>query len=149
MKETLRVLRPGGQAGFTTWKQIAWWPMAIAAMKAAFPEAPAMPPVERLILKGYDKPSVIEEKLKESGFEDISIHEYEFSLGLDSDRFGTASGTLAAMATSKLWSKEDIEKYGTPPKMIGAIKDYLNSNFEGGVWDGKMPANIVTARKAR
>lgn len=119
------------------------------AIKTAYPEAPALPPVQSLILKGYDKSSVIEQKLKDSGFVDVSIHQFEFALGLDSDRFGEAAGTLAAFATSRIWSKEDVEKYGTPPKMIGAMRDYLNKNYEGGVWDGKMPANVVFGKKTR
>lgn len=149
IRETCRVLKPGGQAGFTTWKKISWWPeVAVPAMKAAFPEAPSLPDVKSLILKGYDDASIIEEKMKAGGFTDVNVHDYEFPPGVDADRFGEACGMLVALALGRLWSKEDVEKYGAPLKTIAALTKYLKGNFEGGTWNGKMTANIVLARKA-
>jgi ubiquinone/menaquinone biosynthesis C-methylase UbiE len=149
LRETLRVLKPGGQAAFTTWKSLSWWAMATSAMSAACPDAPALPPIESIITKGYDKQTVINEKLGEVGFEQVSVEEFSFSPSIDADRFGEACGSLMAMVISRLWDKEDVEKYGSPPKVIEVITTYLASNCNGGIWDGKLLANIVLARRAK
>lgn len=147
LKETFRVLKPGGQAGLTSWKSLSWWQMIQAALNEAYPGAPALPDAIKLVSKGYDRASLIEERCAAAGFTDVRIHEYEVSIDQDAERFGEATGMLVAGVAGRLWSKEDVEKYGTPPKIIEAITRYLNANYEGGRWGGKIVANIAIASK--
>jgi Glu-tRNA(Gln) amidotransferase subunit E-like FAD-binding protein len=122
--------------------------MAIAAVAAAQPEAPAIPDVSKLISRGYDDAAVVQQRFEAAGFKDVRTHEFEFGVDIEADRFGEAMGLLVAGGLNRLWTQDEVDKYGTKDKMVAAITDYLKSNYTDGKWDGKMVANVTIAHKA-
>ena len=120
--------------------------MAVLALSEYLPSAPALPKVEQLLSKGYDKPSIIKEKLALVGFTDVGVHEHSFAPMIEADLFAEATGQLCEIAMKRFWSKEDQEKYAGQAEK--AILQYLNKHFKDGIWDGKMKALVSLASKS-
>lgn len=147
LTETYRILRPGGTAGFTSWKVIAWWDsVARPAVKHFIPDGPELPhPGAVFPGRGWSDASAIPEKLTKAGFKEIDVSEYSFTPDVEAAEFAEAMAVLVKVITGRLWSEEDNEKFG--PQIEPALLKYLETNFEGGKWDGKMLALISIGKK--
>ena len=147
LAETFRLLKPGGVAGFTSWKTIAWWPqIAMPALSSFIPEAPKLPdPSTVFPARGWSAPSVILPKLEKAGFRDIQISEYSFAPEVEAEEFSEAAGLLVKIITKKLWSEKANEKYGN--QIEPAVRSYLLENFPKGKWDGKMTAIVSIGKR--
>lgn len=148
LTETLRVLKPEGTAGLTSWKAIAWWAeVADPALARFLPEAPKLPAPGGLFpTKGWNDPSAIPAKLENAGFRDVQVSEYKFKPRVEAEPFAEATGFLVQSIAKRVWSEEVYAKYGG--EIEGAMVRYLKEMFEGGVWDGDMTAIITLGRKA-
>jgi ubiquinone/menaquinone biosynthesis C-methylase UbiE len=147
LSETYRTLKSGGMAGFTSWKSIAWWPsVAVPAISKYMPDAPALPPnVNIFPAKGWTEVSSIPPKLEKAGFQDVQVSEYAFTPDVEAEEFAEATAVLVKVVMQRLWSKEDVEKYGGNVEEV--LLRYLKENYEGGKWNGQMVALITVGRK--
>ena len=148
ISETLRTLKPGGIAGFTSWKAIKWWEsVAIPALAAFIPEAPALPSPNTVFpARGWSDPNAIPEKLEKGGFKDVNVSEYTFTPDVGPQEFSEAMAVLVQVITKRLWSEEENKKYGD--QIEPALFRFLNENFPNGRWNEQMVAIISIGRKA-
>ena len=148
LKETLRMLNPGGTAGFTSWHKISWWDeILLPAMKRYLPEAPALPnPANLFPAKGWMETESARTKMERAGFGDVSVEIWSFTPDVSGDEFARACAHLVKAVVARAWKEEEREKFGGD-RIEKAILDYLNSEFEGGKWTGKMKAVLTLGRK--
>jgi ubiquinone/menaquinone biosynthesis C-methylase UbiE len=147
LAETHRVLKPSGQAGFTSWKSIAWWAAVVEpALAQHLPEAPKLPNPSGLFgASGWSDVDAIRAKLEKTGFGDVRVSEYRFVPMVEAGRFAKATAALVKGIAKRVWSDEDFERFGG--KIEYALLRYLEGNFENGVWDGEMTAIVALGTK--
>jgi ubiquinone/menaquinone biosynthesis C-methylase UbiE len=148
LAETYRVLEPsGGQAGFTSWKSIAWWAeVADPALAQHLPEAPKLPnPSAMFGTSGWSDEVAIQGKLEKAGFWDVKVSEFKFAPMIEAVPFARATALLVQSIAKRIWSEEDFGKFGG--KIEDALLGYLKENFKDGVWDGEMTAIIALGTK--
>ena len=143
LTETLRVLKPNGTAGLTSWKAIAWWAeVADPALAQYLPEAPKLPAPGGLFpTKGWNDPEAIPAKLEQAGFRHVKVSEYKFKPRVEAEPFAQATGFLVRSIAKRVWSEEVYGKFGC--QIEAALVQYLKANYEGGVWDGDITAIIT------
>jgi ubiquinone/menaquinone biosynthesis C-methylase UbiE len=147
ISETSRILKPGGIAGFTSWKKITWWQtLAMPALAAFIPDAPALPSPQTVFpARGWSDPDAIPARLEKGGFKDVNISEYSFTPDVPAEEFAEATAVLVQVITKRLWSEDDNKKYGDQIEL--ALLRYLKENFPNGRWNGQMIALISIGRK--
>ena len=147
LTETLRVLKPNGVEGLTSWKAIAWWAeVADPALAQYLPEAPKLPAPGGLFpTKGWNDPEAIPVKLEQAGFRDVKVSEYKFKPKVEAEPFAQATAFLVQSIAKRVWSEEVYGKYGG--QIETALVQYLKANYEGGIWDGDMTAIITLGSK--
>ena len=147
ISETHRILKPGGIAGFTSWKQITWWQtLAMPALAYYLPDAPALPSPQTVFpARGWSDPDAIPSRLEKGGFKDVKVSEYSFTPDVPPDEFAEATAVLVKVITRRLWSEDDNKKYGD--YIEGALNGYLREFYPYGRWNGQMVALISTGRK--
>jgi ubiquinone/menaquinone biosynthesis C-methylase UbiE len=147
LTETLRVLKPNGTAGLTSWKAIAWWAeVADPALAQYLPEAPKVPAPGGLFpTKGWNDPEAIPAKLEQAGFRDVKVSEYKFKPKVEAEPFAQATGFLVQSIAKRVWSEDVYGKFGG--QIEGALVQYLKAKYEGGVWGGDMTAIITLGTK--
>lgn len=147
ISETHRILKPGGMAGFTSWKKITWWQsVAMPAVSTFIPDAPALPSPQTVFpAQGWSDPDAIPARLEKGGFKDIKVSEYSFTPDVGPEEFAEATAVLVQVITKRLWSEEDNKKYGD--QIEPALLRYLKENFPNGRWNGQMIALISTGHK--
>lgn len=147
LTETLRVLKPNGTAGLTSWKAIAWWAeVADPALAQYLPEAPKLPAPGGLFpTKGWNDPEAIPAKLEQAGFRDVKVSEYKFKPRVEAEPFAQATSFLVQSIAKRVWSEDVCGKYGG--HIEAALVQYLKANYEGGVWDGEMTAIVTLGSK--
>lgn len=147
ISETFRILKPGGLAGFTSWKKITWWEsVAMPALAAFVPDAPALPSPQTVFpARGWSDPDAIPARLEKGGFKNIKVSEYSFTPDVPAEEFAEATAVLVQVIIKRLWSEDDNKNYGD--KIEPALLRYLKENFPNGRWNGQMIALISTGRK--
>ena len=147
LAETLRITKTGGTVGFTSWKSINWWPeVAIPAIEAFVPDAPALPPPRSVFPpQNWHDSTAIQEKLRTAGFDDIEVEDYSFAPDVEAEEFAEACAVLVKIITKRTWSAEDHSKY--EHQIEPALLRYLREQFPGGKWNGTMTAIISIGRK--
>ena len=147
LAETHRVLKPSGQAGFTSWKSIAWWTAVVEpALSQYLPEAPKLPNPSALFgASGWSDVDAIRSKLRKHGFAEVKVSEYKFAPMVEAGPFAKATALLAQGIAKRFWSGEEFEGFGG--EVEGALLEYLKEKFENGVWDGEMTAIVALGTK--
>jgi ubiquinone/menaquinone biosynthesis C-methylase UbiE len=147
LAETYRVLKPSGQAGFTSWKSIAWWTAVVdPALSQHLPEAPKLPNPSGLFgPSGWGDVDAIRAKLEKHGFADVKVSEYKFAPMVEAAPFAKATALLVQGIAKRVWSEEKFEEFGE--KIEGSLFKFLLQEFEDGVWDGEMTAIIALGTK--
>lgn len=147
LAETHRVLKPSGQAGFTSWKSIAWWTaVAEPALSQNLSEAPKLPnPSGMFGASGWGNEDAIRAKLEKAEFRDVRVSEFKFAPMVEAVSFAKATAFLVKGVARRVWSEEYLGKFGG--RIEEAILKYLRENFTDGVWDGEMTAIISLGTK--
>jgi ubiquinone/menaquinone biosynthesis C-methylase UbiE len=146
LAETYRVLEPSGQAGFTSWKSIAWWTAVVEpALSQHLPEAPKLPnPSVMFGASGWGDVDAIRAKLEKHGFADVRVSEFKFAPMVEAVPFAKATALLVQGIARRVWSEDEFKGFGV--KIEGALLRHLK-NFENGVWDGEMTAIVALGTK--
>ena len=148
LAETLRLLRPGGVAGFTSWKTIAWWSsVAMPAISSLIPEAPRLPePSVVFPVGGWSDPAEFTSKLEKAGFRHVNVSEYSFTPNVEAEEFAEAAGFLVQIIAKKFWSEKDNERF--KGQIVPAMRKYLLEHYPNGRWNGQVTAYITIGNKA-
>lgn len=150
LSETLRVMKPGGVAVFTSWRDIPWWSsFAVPALKKYLPDAPSLPdPITIFPAPDWNDPTAIRASMEASGFEEVDVSEYLFAPQAPAEEFAEACTALTkGVLARRFWSEEDNKKFADDIQL--AYLRYLLETYPNGVWDGEMPAIISIGKKKR
>lgn len=147
LAETLRILKPEGTAGLTSWKAITWWgQVADPALTQYLPEAPKLPaPGGKFPPFGWTDAEAIAAKLEKAGFRDVRVSEFTFKPRVETESFAKATGFLVQSIARRAWSEDVFSTYGG--HIEAAIERYLKESFKDGTWDGDMTAIITLGTK--
>lgn len=147
LSETLRLLRPGGIAGFTSWKYLGWWhDIAVPVLAETFPDAPKLPhPATIFPSKGWNDPDQVHRKMEAAGLKYVQIEELSFTPEAEAAGFAAACAFLVKGMAAKLWPEEVFRRYGED--VLPALERYIRGKCKDGRWDGKMIALIAVGRK--
>ncbi|GIZ44831.1 hypothetical protein CKM354_000801700 [Cercospora kikuchii] len=148
LQETLRMLKPGGIAGFSSWNKISWWDeILLPAMKKYLPGAPALPdPANLFPAKGWMEIESVQTKLEGAGFGDVDVEVWSFTPDVNGEDFAHACAHLVKAVVGRAWKEEERKKFGVE-QIERAMRDYLHSEFEAGKWTGKMSAVLALGSK--
>ncbi|KAK3677602.1 hypothetical protein LTR78_002452 [Recurvomyces mirabilis] len=137
LTEAYRVLKHSGQAGFSSWKSIAWWPeVAQPALKAYLPDTPELPsPSGMFPVRVWSDPEAIPGKLDAAGFVDVKVSEYTFTPVAEAEEFAEATGVLVNIVAKRFWAEEVYKKYAG--EVEPALLRYLKEHYEDGRWTGR------------
>ncbi|EHA54166.1 hypothetical protein MGG_15612 [Pyricularia oryzae 70-15] len=146
LRETLRLLRPGGVAGFTTWRNPAWWDaVAVPAVRNYIPDAPPLPGLGAIFPdRGWGDNTTAEARLTAAGFVDVESRDFVFAPDLPAAEFCTACSGLVKAFIKFKWSPEQNEQFAA--LIAGAMQRHLEDTA-GGRWNAKMYAIITFGRK--
>ncbi|KAF2179241.1 S-adenosyl-L-methionine-dependent methyltransferase [Zopfia rhizophila CBS 207.26] len=151
IRETYRMLKPGGIFGATSWERIGWYDDAYEAVEK-IPGAPSFLDRDtfmRIRTNGeWDRPEFVRETLKKEGFVDIVVEVHSTPIRMDSaeETMAVSFPKMLPAFTVKAWSKEENEKYA--PLMKPALGEYLLNKYGSGKpFSYDMVAIIATARK--
>lgn len=142
LAETLKMLKPGGFAGFTSWVKISWWDeILLPALKFHLPGAPALPDPSKLFTPGWSDPQTARMKLETAGFADVHSEVYTFTPNITPEAFSQACAHLVKAVTARVWDASARVEF--EPSVEKSLRDYLYMSFDSGRWTGTMSA-VVT-----
>jgi len=149
--ECFRVLRPNGVFASTTWEHLGWIEVIKEAI-ATIPNSPEFPEraaiMELMSDGGWDNQSWVKNTLEKHGFEDVQIDVQPMPMRWKNlqELMGTSFPKMMSMTPTKLWSKEDQDKYG--PLLIPALEKFLLDKYgKDASFEFDMVAIIATAKK--
>jgi len=126
LKETYRVLRPGGYTGYTVWSSVGWVPFiqsVIPTFKLPFIDHTLVTPSNNIVL------------LESLGYVDARVHEMAFSVRYESAR---VFSEMLGFAMPHIFKGVILDEF------VSGLQDkYGKGELEVGAWK----ALIVTARK--
>jgi SAM-dependent methyltransferase len=149
LTEILRVLKPGGICGFTTWSYLSWICLLRSAI-ATIPGAPSFPHEQDVLLylsnqKPWHDQPFVQETLDKAGFVDIKIEEFTAIHAFTKQQFiETFGGAVVRYLTRRIFGKETAETYLS--QIPDALDKYLDKHHPNGV-DLEVRSLIVIAKK--
>ncbi|KAF4555363.1 Hypothetical protein D9617_2g053190 [Elsinoe fawcettii] len=146
LASTLRLLAPGGIAGFTSWAKITWWDeLLLPAMRAYLPDAPALPHPMGAFDPVWASPEKAKARLEDAGFVGVQSETYDFVPDVQGQDLAAACAVLVKAVAARAWDEGQRERYGG--EVEGCLRRYLEENYEGGRWMGRMSAVVTVGRK--
>ncbi|KAJ5816217.1 hypothetical protein N7447_008450 [Penicillium robsamsonii] len=148
LKETARMLQPGGTIAFSTWIEPGWMAIARAAIESmpgdlCFPETPKLLAV---ITDGqWDSKPWIESQLEELGFQDTEVRPTTIKLTLTSPVFVDMSMLMFPMMMNSFWTEKQREE--NKDKVRPALEKYVENVYGSGNIDTEWVAILSSARK--
>ncbi|KAF2967251.1 hypothetical protein GQX73_g6343 [Xylaria multiplex] len=150
LRDTMRVLKPGGTLAFTVWhKGNSGW---VPDMKSSFETLPfeaPMPDPFPMAPNGraeFIDPDLIPEQLLGYGFEDVEVRTAEHIMRVESasDYLGSF-GMMKDWMMQAYWSEESKEKANS--MLDDHMMRHLTEKHGGQGWDLKWTMVLVTCRK--
>lgn len=75
----------------------------------------------------------------------MKVSEYSFTPNVEAEEFAEATGVLVKVVTKRIWDEEQNARFAA--QIEPAMLRYLQENFTGGKWGGKMTAIITLGKK--
>ncbi|KAK4671539.1 hypothetical protein QC764_606750 [Podospora pseudoanserina] len=148
LDETIRILKPGGVLGFTTWHLPPTWVNDIREAFASFPfEAPYTWALQMTAWGKWSDVYWVRKTLAAKGLEDVSVDIYAHLSKVDNAEYFV--GQFAMMLDwimDSAWSGE-LRKAHPREEVQGLVKNYLEEKYEGGPWDVSWVSVIASARR--
>ncbi|OJJ46741.1 hypothetical protein ASPZODRAFT_66224 [Penicilliopsis zonata CBS 506.65] len=128
--ESVRMLRPGGLLGFTTWKRLDWV-LLIKGVLESTPEKlyfPDVPEFLAIMQNGnWNDEAWIRSHLQDRGCEDIKVEAATKCLLTNIHDFFKSAMMLFPMAIRHFWTEEQLDKYEEYAK--NAVWKYLDDKY--------------------
>lgn len=147
--EAIRILKPGGHLGFTTWHPVIGWAPDLEAAFKSFPfEAPFASSHQTTLWGHWGDVNWIRHTLEKKGLKDVRVEPLATLQRSDSaEYFVNHFQMIIRWVTSTMWS-EELRKEHPPEEVRQLVKDYLEKKYEGKGWDLVWISIISSARVA-
>ncbi|KAK4159825.1 putative methylase [Cladorrhinum sp. PSN259] len=147
LDETIRVLKPGGILGFTTWHQEPGWSVEAREAFAAFPfEAPYGLALQVTSWGNWHDVNWIERTLEAKGIQDIKVNVFAHLTQADNaEHFMSSCSMMVDWIMNSNWS-EEMRKEHPREEVIELIKGFLEKKYEGKPWKMSWVSIIATGR---
>ncbi|OAA58343.1 UbiE/COQ5 methyltransferase [Cordyceps fumosorosea ARSEF 2679] len=152
VKEAIRVLKPGGVFGATTFpthKENKFWFADVQTAFAAMPFDAPFP--ETMPMQMHDsgrwyEPSWVATHLAGLGLRDVNVAVQSDSYYIESaDQFIEMFGMMLGYVTKMFWSEEQVA--ARPPEEVRElVRGHLVDKYEGGGWEVKWDVLYMTGR---
>ncbi|KAJ9284827.1 hypothetical protein DTO021C3_7573 [Paecilomyces variotii] len=131
IKESFRILKPGGTFAFSTWIKSGWFSDlrdAVATIPGNLP-FPSQKEFLAAIGKGHwDDEAWIASCLREHGFEDVSVKPIQETVVVDNhDQFITMLSSMIPLITSRFWSED--QKQAHEKDIAPVMRTYLENKY--------------------
>ncbi|KAK3311817.1 S-adenosyl-L-methionine-dependent methyltransferase [Apodospora peruviana] len=147
LDEAIRILKPGGTLGFTTWAQMPGWAEDLQSAFASFPfEAPFSFGVQTTEWGNWGDVDWIRKELEERGLEDVKVELFAFTSHVDNvEHYIATAGMMIDWVVSSNWSEEVRKEHGRD-EYQRLVKDFLEHKYDGKGWDQKWVAVVASGR---
>ncbi|KAL2808218.1 S-adenosyl-L-methionine-dependent methyltransferase [Aspergillus granulosus] len=148
LKETFRILKPGGMIASATWEHVPWITIVKHAITTISPDLyyPDSDEFIKTVSQGWEAEASIESLLKDEGFTDIHVRSITRSISLSIADLVELSLAILPALLARYWTQEQRDVYAE--QVSGALQQYLEQEY--GV-DALVPLEpigiIATARK--
>ncbi|KAL3466357.1 S-adenosyl-L-methionine-dependent methyltransferase [Aspergillus heterothallicus] len=148
LKESLRILKPGGMIASATWKYIPWFNLTKQAIARISPDLyyPDSDEFIKTTSRGWEAESAIESLLKNEGFSDVKVTAVTKVISLPIADLVDLNSTILSALLTKYWTPEQRDEY--EGRVPAAVKQYLEEKYGVGALVPLEPVGIIaTARK--
>jgi SAM-dependent methyltransferase len=151
--EMLRILKPGGTCGITTWSYYGWLPQMREAL-ATLPEpCPPFPTDEAMLglfpTGAWHKKEFVEGQLSSYGFTDIDVRDEPISISsYIPEIYESFNFIVLPLIMNKFWSEADKERCGKLAEPA-IIKYFAEKYGKDVLIEQHYSAIVATARKSR
>ncbi|KAL2132434.1 hypothetical protein VTI74DRAFT_3803 [Chaetomium olivicolor] len=147
LNEAIRILKPGGVLGFTTWHKEAGW---IGDVREAFKSLPFEAPFEMSLQTtawgNWSDVNWVRKTLTQKGLRDVQVEVFAFlSHVKDADFFLANFGMMMDWIMTSCWP-EELRKEHPKEEVHRLVKEYLEKKYEGGGWECSWVGLIATGR---
>ncbi|KAH6605348.1 hypothetical protein Trco_007055 [Trichoderma cornu-damae] len=140
VKDSIRVLKPGGMFGASTWAKatsnMLWFPDVISAMESLPFDAPCPNPMPMQLHNSghWDDAAWVEKHLQELGLTNVTVKQTLGTYRLkDADEFLLCIGLMLPWVMSTFWS-EEVRKAHPIEEVQGLLKRYFEDKYHGEGW---------------
>ncbi|KAI1613457.1 S-adenosyl-L-methionine-dependent methyltransferase [Exophiala viscosa] len=150
LRETHRILRPGGTLAMSTWKRVGWFPDVRAALatEADLPEIRVDETLRQLFSPDaqWGDPAFIRQLLPPLSFVDVQTESvpHRSILPANPGIMGLLNGILGQIMT-KRWTKEEQDQYGERART--AVERYMKQKYGDGEIEWDWIAVLTIAKK--
>lgn len=147
--ECLRVLKPGGMLGFTTWhKGGIGWAEGVRDAFASFPfEASCSMKMQTTKWGDWSDVNWIKKTLHDQGLEDVKVDVLSHLQPIESAaQFVNNYSSMLEWLISARWSEELKKEHGLD-EVKKLVEDYLGEKYGGKGWDLTWTSIIASGRK--
>ncbi|KAK0715216.1 S-adenosyl-L-methionine-dependent methyltransferase [Lasiosphaeris hirsuta] len=147
LNEALRILKPGGTLGFTTWHRTPGWAPDLQAAFKSFPfEAPLAVTLQTSKWGDWADVNWVRETLEDRGLQDVKVEVLAHLGRVDSaEHFTTHFAMMTNWTMNSCWS-EELRKEHPAEEVHGLVRDFLENKYEGKGWDMTWVSIIASGR---
>ncbi|KAK0671612.1 putative methylase [Cercophora samala] len=148
LDETIRILKPNGTLGFTTWHLPPTWVDDLREAFATFPfEAPYTWSLQMTPWGNWTDVRWVRKTLAAKGLQDVHVDIYAHLGKVDSPRYFIAQfAMMLDWIMDSAWS-EELRRAHPREEVQGLVGGYLEKKYEGGSWDVSWVSLVASARK--
>lgn len=147
LDDSIRILKPGGQLGFTTWHLL---PGFVADLEAAFKSFPFDAPFQWVLQTtpwgDWANANWVKKTLVVKGLEDVKVNLLaHLSRVAGPDEFISHFSMVITWLMNSSWSDE-LRKEHPEEEVFGLIKEFLGKKYDGKGWDTTWVSLIASGR---
>lgn len=145
--ETIRILKPGGLLGFTTWHKEPGWVDEVREAFATFPfEAPCIMGVQMTPWGSWHDVNWARRTLEAKGIQDIEVNVFaHLTQADDPEHFLSHFSMVIDWIMNSCWS-EELRSEHPRDEVHGLLKKHLERKYEGKPWEMSWIGIIASGR---
>ncbi|KAK1752215.1 hypothetical protein QBC47DRAFT_463544 [Echria macrotheca] len=146
LDEAIRIVKPGGRIGLTTWHRVlSWAPDIEAAFKSFDFEAPFETALQTSTWGDWGDANWVRKTLEQKGLLDVKVEVMAYLQHIDSaEYFVKHFGMIFKWLMGSCWS-EELRKEHPEEEVIQRVKEFLEKKYEECISRGSEQASLATA----
>ncbi|KAK4188265.1 S-adenosyl-L-methionine-dependent methyltransferase [Podospora australis] len=147
LNEAIRILKPGGVLGFTTWHRFPGFVEDISEAFKSFPfEAPFSYALQTTSWGNWENINWVRKTLEGKGLEDVKVDVLAHITRVDStDHFLSHFGMMVDWVMNSGWS-EELRKAHPKDEVFRLLRESLDQKYQNGPWELSWVSLIASGR---